>query len=135
MPRMVPMLPGEQGQTFGVLAVLVCKFIFGGQANKVTLEFAHLANYLAQGGKLPLGPFLLGHIYQTLHAIIIDDMKMRHDGPLTCFPKLRGVVMTADTESLVNAFTWCPRKHSMMTLCSNSSTTWSSTLGHNFKCV
>ncbi|KAI5317262.1 hypothetical protein L3X38_036969 [Prunus dulcis] len=111
----------------------VCKFIFGGQANKVTLEFAHLANYLAQGGKLPLGPFLLGHIYQTLHAIIIDGMKMRDDGPLTCLPKLRGTVMTTDTESLVNAFTWCPRKHSMTTLCSNSSTTWSSALGHNFE--
>ncbi|VVA40243.1 PREDICTED: LOC110752168 [Prunus dulcis] len=111
----------------------ICKFIFGGQANKVTLEFAHLANYLAQGGKLPLGPFLLGHIYQTLHAIIIDGMKMRDDGPLTCLPKLRGTVMTTDTESLVNAFTWCPRKHSMTTLCSNSSTTWSSALGHNFE--
>lgn len=56
----------------------------------MTLEFADLADYLAQGGKLPLGPFLLSHIYQTLHTIIIDGMKPRHDGPLTYFPKLRG---------------------------------------------
>ncbi|PQQ20795.1 uncharacterized protein Pyn_10466 [Prunus yedoensis var. nudiflora] len=56
----------------------LCKFVFCTQANKVTLEFAHLADYLAQGGRLALGPFLLGHIYRTLHEIITDGMKPKH---------------------------------------------------------
>ncbi|CAL9019124.1 unnamed protein product [Prunus brigantina] len=76
----------------------LCKFVFCTQANKVTLEFAHLADYLAQGERLALGPFLLGHIYRTLHDVVTDGMKPKHGGPLWAFqfwlqayfPELRG---------------------------------------------
>ncbi|CAL9019042.1 unnamed protein product [Prunus brigantina] len=69
-----------------------------GEANEVTLEFAHLADCLAQGGRLALGPFLLGHIYRTLHDLVTDGMKPKHGGPLWAFqfwlqayfPELRG---------------------------------------------
>ncbi|PQP98279.1 uncharacterized protein Pyn_26110 [Prunus yedoensis var. nudiflora] len=63
----------------------LCKFVFYTQANKVTLEFAHLADYLAQGGRLALGPFLLVHIYCTLLDIVTDRMKPKHGGPLWAF--------------------------------------------------
>ncbi|PQM38208.1 hypothetical protein Pyn_07766 [Prunus yedoensis var. nudiflora] len=49
------------------------------------MEFAHLADYLAQGGRLALGPFLIGHIYRTLHDVITDGMKPKHGGPLWAF--------------------------------------------------
>ncbi|CAL9001121.1 unnamed protein product [Prunus brigantina] len=68
----------------------LCKFVFCTQANKVTLEFAHLADYLA----LALGPFLLAY-----------------------FPELRGMVNIADTEPLANSFAWAPRKHNASTFC------------------
>ncbi|CAL2277908.1 unnamed protein product [Prunus armeniaca] len=88
-------------------------------ANKVTLEFAHLADYLAQGGRLALGPFLLGHIYRTLHDVVTDGMKPKHGGPLWAFqfwlqaffPELRGATTIADTEPLANALAKAPRKH------------------------
>ncbi|CAL9011514.1 unnamed protein product [Prunus brigantina] len=78
----------------------LCNFVFCNQANKVTLEFAHLADYLAQGGRPALGPFLLGHIYRTLHNVVTDGMKPKHGGPLWAFqfwlqayfPELRGAV-------------------------------------------
>ncbi|PQM38299.1 hypothetical protein Pyn_09855 [Prunus yedoensis var. nudiflora] len=64
------------------------------------------------GGRLALGPFLLGHIYRTLHDIITDGMKPKHGGPLWAFqfwlqayfPELRDAAMAADTEPLANAF-------------------------------
>ncbi|PQQ15825.1 uncharacterized protein Pyn_19008 [Prunus yedoensis var. nudiflora] len=77
----------------------LCKFVFCMQANKVTLEFAHLADYLPQGGRLVFSPFLLGHIYQTLHDVVTDGMKPKHSGLLWAFhfwlqayfPELRGM--------------------------------------------
>ncbi|CAL8152871.1 unnamed protein product [Prunus armeniaca] len=74
----------------------LCKFVFCTQANKVTLEFTHL------------GPFLLGHIYSTLHDIVTDGMKPKHS-------ELRGAVNIADTEPLANAFARAPRKHNTST--------------------
>ncbi|CAL2230066.1 unnamed protein product [Prunus armeniaca] len=87
-------------------------------ANKVTLEFTHLADYLAQGGRLTLGPFLLGHIYRVLHDVVTDGMKPKHGGPLWAFqfllqaffPKLIGATTVADTKPLARA----PRKHNTM---------------------
>ncbi|CAL2228676.1 unnamed protein product [Prunus armeniaca] len=103
----------------------LCKFVFCTQANKVTLEFAHLANYLTQGERLALGPFLLGHIYRMLHDVVTDGMKPKHGAPLWAFqfwlrayfPELRGAVNIADTEPLANAFARAPRKHNTSTLC------------------
>ncbi|CAL8175044.1 unnamed protein product [Prunus armeniaca] len=103
----------------------LCKFMFCTQANKVTLEFAHLADYLAQGGRLVLGPFLLGHIYRTLHDVVTDGMKPKHGGPLWAFqfwlqayfPELRGTTNITDTEPLANAFARAPRKHNTSTSC------------------
>ncbi|PQQ12204.1 uncharacterized protein Pyn_00245 [Prunus yedoensis var. nudiflora] len=103
----------------------LCKFVFCTQANKVTLEFTHLDDYLAQGGRLALGPFLLGHIYRTLHDIITDGMKPKHGGPLWAFqfwlqayfPELRAAVNISDTEPLANAFARAPRKHNTSALC------------------
>ncbi|CAL2239695.1 unnamed protein product [Prunus armeniaca] len=102
-----------------------CKFVFCTQADKVTLDFAHLADYLAQGGRLVLGPFLLGHIYRTLHDVVTDGMKPKHGGPLwvfqflrqAYFPELRGAVNIADTKPLANAFARAPRKHNTSTFC------------------
>ncbi|CAL9025562.1 unnamed protein product [Prunus brigantina] len=82
----------------------------GVEANKVTLEFAHLADYLVQGRRLALGPFLLGHIYRTLRDV---------GGPLWAFqfwlqaffPQLRGATTVADIEPLANALARAPRKH------------------------
>ncbi|CAL8089044.1 unnamed protein product [Prunus armeniaca] len=103
----------------------LCKFVFCTQANKVTLEFAHLADYLAQGGRLALGPFLLGHIYRTLHDVVTDGMKPKHGGPRWAFqfwlqayfPELRGAVSVADTEPLATAFARAPKKHNASTFC------------------
>ncbi|XP_021812765.1 uncharacterized protein LOC110755792 [Prunus avium] len=103
----------------------LCKFVFCTQGNKVTLEFAHLADYFAQGGRLALGPFLLGHIYRTLHDIVTNGMKPKHGGPLWAFqfwlqayfPELRGVANITDTEPLANAFARAPRKHNTSALC------------------
>ncbi|CAL9011938.1 unnamed protein product [Prunus brigantina] len=89
----------------------LCKFVFCTQANKVTLEFAHLADYLAQGGRLALSPFLLGHIYRTLHDVVTDGMKPKHGGPLWAFqfwlqayfPELRA----APTERTGSQFRVC----------------------------
>ncbi|CAL8993896.1 unnamed protein product, partial [Prunus brigantina] len=88
-------------------------------------EFAHLADYLAQGGRLALGPFLLGHIYRTLHDVVTDGMKPKHGGPLWAFqfwlqayfPELRAAVNPADTEPLANAFARAPRKHNASISC------------------
>ncbi|XP_021823203.1 uncharacterized protein LOC110764515 [Prunus avium] len=103
----------------------LCKFVFCTQANKVTMEFSHLADYLAQGGRLALGQFLLGHIYRTLHDIITNGMKLKHGGPLWAFqfwlqayfPELRGVANITDTEPLANAFARAPRKHNTSAFC------------------
>ncbi|CAL8168171.1 unnamed protein product [Prunus armeniaca] len=103
----------------------LCKFGFCTQPNKVTLEFAHLANYLVQGGRLALGPFLLGHVYRTLHVVVTDGMKPKHGGPLWAFqfwlhayfPELRGTVNIADTEPLANALARAPRKHNTSVFC------------------
>ncbi|KAL6269642.1 hypothetical protein ACE6H2_026553 [Prunus campanulata] len=103
----------------------LCKFVFCTQANKVTLEFAQLADYLAQGGRLALGPFLLGHLYRTLHDVVTDGMKPKHGGPLWAFqfwlqayfPELRGAATVADTEPLANAFARAPRKHNTTAFC------------------
>ncbi|CAL8994130.1 unnamed protein product, partial [Prunus brigantina] len=103
----------------------LCKFVFCTQANKVTLEFAHLADYLAQGGRLALGPFLLGHIYRTLHDVVTDGMKPKHGGPLWAFQfwlqayfrELRAAVSPAGTEPLANAFARAPRKHNTSVFC------------------
>ncbi|CAL9005859.1 unnamed protein product [Prunus brigantina] len=103
----------------------LCKFVFCTQANKVTLEFAHLADHLAQGGRLALGPFLLGHIYRTLRDVVTDGMKPKHGGPLWAFqfwlqayfPELRAAVNPADTEPLANALARAPRKHNTSVLC------------------
>ncbi|PQM38295.1 hypothetical protein Pyn_09851 [Prunus yedoensis var. nudiflora] len=56
----------------------IAPLVFCTQANKVTLEFAHLDDYLAQGGRLALGPFLLDHIYRTLHDVVTDGMNSKH---------------------------------------------------------
>ncbi|CAL9007274.1 unnamed protein product [Prunus brigantina] len=82
----------------------LCKFVFCTQANKVTLEFAHLADYLA----LALGPFDLGHIYCTLHDVFWLP---------AYFPELRVAVDIADTEPLANVFARAPRKHNTSTFC------------------
>ncbi|XP_021833175.1 uncharacterized protein LOC110772988 [Prunus avium] len=103
----------------------LCKFVLCTQANKVILEFAHLADYLAQGGRLALGPFLLGHIYRTLHDIVTDGMKPKHGDPLWAFqfwlqayfPELRGVANISDTEPLANAFSRAHRKHHTSAFC------------------
>ncbi|CAL8089354.1 unnamed protein product [Prunus armeniaca] len=103
----------------------LCKFVFCTQANKVTLEFAHLADYLAHDGKLALGPFLLGHIYRTLHDVVTGGMKPKHGGPLWAFqfwmqayfPELRGAANITDSEPLANAFARAPRKHNTSTSC------------------
>ncbi|CAL9001599.1 unnamed protein product [Prunus brigantina] len=103
----------------------LCKFVFCTQANKVTLEFAHLADYLAQGGRLALGPFLLGHVYRTLHDVVTDGMKPKHGGPLWAFqfwlqayfPELRAAVNPADTEPLANALARAPKKHNTSVFC------------------
>ncbi|CAL8162668.1 unnamed protein product [Prunus armeniaca] len=103
----------------------LCKFVFCTQVNKVTLEFAHLAYYLAQGGRLALGPFLLGHVYRTLHDVVTDGMKPKHGGPLwayqfwlqACFPELRGAVNIADTEPLANTLARALRKHNTSVFC------------------
>ncbi|CAL9000569.1 unnamed protein product [Prunus brigantina] len=87
--------------------------------------FAHLADYLAQGGRLALGPFLLGHIYRTLHDVVTDGMKPKHGGPLWAFQfllqayflELRGAVNIADTEPMANALAQAPRKHNASTFC------------------
>ncbi|PQP92750.1 uncharacterized protein Pyn_13504 [Prunus yedoensis var. nudiflora] len=102
----------------------LCKFVFCMQANKVTLEFAQRADYLAQGGILVLSPFLLGHLYRTLHDVVTDGMKPKHGGPFWAFqfwlqayfPELRGSVTPLDTEPLANAFTRSPRKHNTTAL-------------------
>ena len=54
--------PSGEVEHAAFLLYWLCKFVFCSQANKITLEYAHLANYLAQGGTLVLDPFLLGHI-------------------------------------------------------------------------
>ncbi|CAL2244734.1 unnamed protein product [Prunus armeniaca] len=103
----------------------LCKFVFCTQTNKVTLEFAHLADYLAQGGRLALGPFLLGHIYRKPHDVVTDGMKPKHGGPLWAFqfwlqayfPELKGAANITDTEPLANAFARAPRKHNTLTSC------------------
>ncbi|CAL8089399.1 unnamed protein product [Prunus armeniaca] len=115
-----PPPPGEVEHA-AFLLYWLCKFVFCTQANKVTLEFTHLADYLAQGGRLALGPFLLGHIYRMLHDVVTDGMKPKHGGPLWAFqfwlqaffPKLRGATTVADTKPLARA----PRKHNTMAFC------------------
>ncbi|CAL9001588.1 unnamed protein product [Prunus brigantina] len=80
---------------------------------------------LGEGGRLALGPFLLGHIYLTLHDVVTDGMKPKHGGPLWAFQfwlqayflELRGAVNIADTEPLANTFAQAPRKHNTSTFC------------------
>ncbi|KAL6280374.1 hypothetical protein ACE6H2_017255 [Prunus campanulata] len=76
--------PGEVEHA-AFLLYWLCKFFFCTQANKVTVEFAHVADYLAQGGRLALGPYLLGQLYRTVHDIVTDGMKPKHGGPLWAF--------------------------------------------------
>ncbi|CAL9029756.1 unnamed protein product, partial [Prunus brigantina] len=80
---------------------------------------------LGEGGRLALGPFLLRHIYRTLHDVVTDGIKPKHSGPLWAFqfwlqayfPELRGAVNIADTEPLANAFARAPKKHNASTFC------------------
>ncbi|PQQ05219.1 uncharacterized protein Pyn_08971 [Prunus yedoensis var. nudiflora] len=80
---------------------------------------------LGEGGRLALGPFLLGHIYRTLHNIVIDGIKPKHGGPLWAFQfwlqayfsELRGVANIIETEPLANAFARAPRKHNASAFC------------------
>ncbi|BFG35179.1 hypothetical protein CerSpe_214530 [Prunus speciosa] len=72
------------------------------------VEFAHLADYLAQGGRLALGPFLLGHIYRTLHDVVTDGMKPKHGGPLWRRSPRKPNAEAAAAESLLAALIVSP---------------------------
>ena len=73
--------PLEEVKHAAFLLYWLCKFVFCSQANKFTLEYAHLADYLAQAEELALGLLLLSHIYRTLYDIVTDGMKPKHGGP------------------------------------------------------
>ncbi|PQM38288.1 uncharacterized protein Pyn_39217 [Prunus yedoensis var. nudiflora] len=89
----------------------LCKFVFFTQANK--------------GRRLALSPFLLSHIYRTLHDVVTDGMKSKHGGSLWAFQfwlkayflELRGAATVVDTEPLANAFARALRKHNTTAFC------------------
>ncbi|XP_024172048.2 uncharacterized protein LOC112178068 [Rosa chinensis] len=63
----------------------LCKYVFCCKSGQCPRDYAAIAEALASGTKLALGPFVLAHLYRSLHRIVTDRMNPNVGGPLWMF--------------------------------------------------
>ncbi|KAK9943090.1 hypothetical protein M0R45_008711 [Rubus argutus] len=77
--------PPKENEHAAFLLYWLSKYIFCCRSGQCNREYAPLAESLASGTRLALGPFVLAHLYRSLHDIVTNQMDLDVGGPLWLF--------------------------------------------------
>ena len=78
-------LPVKRMEHAAFLYYWLCKYMFCDKSRQCPHEFAVIADALASGTRLALGPFVLAYLYRCLHDIVMDKLNPDASGPLWIF--------------------------------------------------
>lgn len=77
--------PVKEDEHVAFLFYWLCKYMFCCKSGQCPRDYAALAEALATGTKLALGPFVLAYLYRCLHDIVTNQMNPDAGRPLWIF--------------------------------------------------
>ena len=72
----------DDRELFCCILYWLCKFVFCTPSSRITSEFVPMAKALAQGKKLALAPYFLGHVYKVCSDLTFIPSNPNQGGPM-----------------------------------------------------